>query len=107
MASTVWRLGDRSEPPSQRSADYETTSLAAMQATGKPAWAALSTSGLRSLDLPHAVREVIVLADGDEPGAAAAQDCAKRCNAKGEAFGSPARQAAWISTICSRPATPF
>ena len=28
------------------------TCLAAMQATGKPAWAALSTSGLRTLDLP-------------------------------------------------------
>jgi putative DNA primase/helicase len=29
------------------------TCLAAMQTTGKPAWAALSTSGLRSLDLPR------------------------------------------------------
>ena len=28
------------------------TCLAAMQATGHPAWAALSTSGLRALDLP-------------------------------------------------------
>ena len=42
------------------------TCLAAMQATGQPAWAALSTSGLRTLDLPDAVRNVIVLADGDE-----------------------------------------
>ncbi|MFG1288424.1 DUF7146 domain-containing protein [Xanthobacter versatilis] len=54
------------------------TCLAAMQATGKPAWAALSTSGLRSLDLPRDVREVIVLADGDAPGEAAAQACARR-----------------------------
>jgi DNA primase len=54
------------------------TCLAAMQASGHPAWAALSTSGLRSLDLPHAVRDVIVLADGDDPGEAAAQDCAWR-----------------------------
>jgi putative DNA primase/helicase len=52
------------------------TALSAMQATGQPAWAALSTSGLRALDLPHDIREVIVLADGDEPGAAAARDCA-------------------------------
>ena len=44
------------------------TCLAAMQATGQPAWAALSTSGLRSLDLPANVRDVIVLADGDEAG---------------------------------------
>jgi DNA primase len=54
------------------------TCLAAMQASGNPAWAALSTSGLRSLDLPVAIRDVIVLADGDEPGEAAAQHCARR-----------------------------
>jgi putative DNA primase/helicase len=41
------------------------TCLAAMQATGNAAWAALSTSGLRSLDLPRDIRDVIVLADGD------------------------------------------
>ena len=54
------------------------TCLAAMQATGHPAWAALSTSGLRTLDLPVCVRDVIVLADGDDPGEAAARDCALR-----------------------------
>jgi putative DNA primase/helicase len=59
------------------------TCLAAMQATGKPAWAALSTSGLRMLDLPDAVRNVIVLADGDEPGEAAASDCAWRWKREG------------------------
>lgn len=59
------------------------TVLAAMQASGKPAWAALSTSGLRSLDLPNAVRDVIVLADGDEPGEAAAQHCARRWTSEG------------------------
>jgi putative DNA primase/helicase len=52
------------------------TCLAAMQATGRPAWAALSTSGLRALDLPHDISDVIVLADGDEPGEAAACECA-------------------------------
>jgi hypothetical protein len=59
------------------------TCLAAMQASGKPAWAALSTSGLRSLDLPNAVRDVIVLADGDEPGEAAARHCAQRWQREG------------------------
>ena len=59
------------------------TCLSAMQATGHPAWAALSTSGLRSLDLPRDVRDVIVLADGDEPGEAAAQDCALRWKREG------------------------
>jgi putative DNA primase/helicase len=59
------------------------TCLAAMQATGNGVWAALSTSGLRSLDLPRDVRDVIVLADGDEPGEAAAQDCARRWKREG------------------------
>jgi putative DNA primase/helicase len=54
------------------------SSLAGMQASGHPAWAALSTSGLRALDLPSEVREVIVLADGDDAGEAAAKDCALR-----------------------------
>ena len=60
------------------------TCLAAMQASGRPAWAALSTSGLRALDLPHAVRDVIVLADGDDPGEAAAQECAWRWKREGQ-----------------------
>ncbi|MGD9885633.1 MAG: toprim domain-containing protein, partial [Reyranella sp.] len=59
------------------------TSLAAMQASGHPAWAALSASGLRSLDLPKDVRDVIVLADGDEAGEAAARDCAFRWKRQG------------------------
>jgi putative DNA primase/helicase len=54
------------------------TCLAAMQATGNATWAALSTSGLRALDLPEDVRDVIVLADGDDAGEAAARDCAWR-----------------------------
>jgi len=59
------------------------TCLAAMQASGHPAWAALSTSGLRALDLPKDVRNVIVLADGDEAGEAAARDCALRWKRQG------------------------
>jgi putative DNA primase/helicase len=58
------------------------TCLAAMQATGNPTWAALSTSGIRSLDLPK-VRNVIVLADGDDAGEAAARDCAWRWKREG------------------------
>jgi putative DNA primase/helicase len=54
-----------------------------MQATGHAAWAALSTSGLRTLDLPIAVRDVIVLADGDEPGEVAARECAWRWKREG------------------------
>ena len=59
------------------------TCLAAMLASGHPAWAALSTSGLRGLDLPKDVRDVIVLADGDEAGEAAARDCAVRWKREG------------------------
>lgn len=54
------------------------TCLAAMQATGEPAWAALSAAGLRALDLPSDVRQVTILADGDDPGEAAAQEAARR-----------------------------
>lgn len=59
------------------------TCLAAMQQTGNPAWAALSASGLRALDLPETVREVIVLADGDDAGEAAACDCGRRWEREG------------------------
>ena len=59
------------------------TCLAAMLATGYPAWAALSTSGLRGLDLPKDVRDLIVLADGDEAGDAAAEVCALRWKRQG------------------------
>ena len=57
--------------------------LAAMQATGRSAWAALSTSGLRALDLPVEVDEVTVLADGDDPGEAAAHEAALRWKRQG------------------------
>jgi putative DNA primase/helicase len=59
------------------------TCLAAMQASGRPAWAALSTSGLRALDLPNDVRDVIVLADGDDAGGAAARAAALRWKSEG------------------------
>ena len=59
------------------------TCLAAMQATGLSAWAALSTSGLCALHLPADIREVIVLADGDDPGEAAALDAARRWKREG------------------------
>jgi hypothetical protein len=54
------------------------TCLAAMQESGHPAWAALSTSGLRTLDLPPGIVDIIVLADGDDPGEAAALEAGQR-----------------------------
>jgi hypothetical protein len=59
------------------------TCLSVQQATGRPSWAALSTSGLRSLELPSDVRDLIILADGDGPGEAAARDCALRWKHQG------------------------
>jgi putative DNA primase/helicase len=59
------------------------TCMAAMYATGYPAWSALSTSGLRGLGLPKDVCDVIVLADGDEAGEKAARDCAQRWKREG------------------------
>ncbi len=59
------------------------TCLAAMHATGKPAWAALSTSGMHALELPRAIHNVVVLADGDDAGEAAACDCAWRWQCEG------------------------
>jgi hypothetical protein len=59
------------------------TCIAVMQQTGQPAWAALSTSGLRTLELPIGVSDIIVLADGDDPGEAAALDCALRWKREG------------------------
>jgi hypothetical protein len=59
------------------------TTLAAMKATSLPGWAALSTSGLRSLNLPPNVRTVTILADGDAAGEAAAQAAALRWRREG------------------------
>lgn len=48
-----------------------------------PAWAALSTSGLHTLMLPDDVRNVVIAADPDPPGEAAAQAAAARWTAEG------------------------
>jgi putative DNA primase/helicase len=58
------------------------TGLSLMQATGLPVWAALSTWGLRSLELPRSVTAVIVVADGNDPGEAAAVAAAQRWKAE-------------------------
>jgi phage/plasmid primase-like uncharacterized protein len=51
-----------------------------------PAWAAVSAGNLRdSLALPSSVREVVIAADHDPPGLAAAQAAAARWKAEGRA----------------------
>jgi len=59
------------------------TTLSAMLASGLPGWAALSTGGLRSLTLPPDAAEIIIAADHDPPGIAAAEDAARRWTAEG------------------------
>ena len=81
------------------------TCLAAMQATGRPAWAALSTSGLRTLDLPVEVRDVVVLSDGDEPGEAAALYAARRWRREGRCvrIARPPRGMDFNDVLLGRP----
>ncbi len=54
------------------------TALSVLQASGKPVWACLSTSGLKSVLLPPEVATVTIAADGDEPGITAAEEAASR-----------------------------
>ena len=48
------------------------TCLSVMQERRLPAWAALSTSGLRSLELPAHIEDIVIAADGDAAGEDAA-----------------------------------
>jgi hypothetical protein len=61
------------------------TCLAAMQATGLPGWAGLSTSGLVALILPPLVQTVVIVADNDPNGAGerAARKAETRWRAEG------------------------
>jgi putative DNA primase/helicase len=75
-AGAVVRLGGQGQP--LLIGEGVETSLSAMQATGHRTWAALSTSGLRGLNLPNGERDIIILADADKAGEAAAKDSARR-----------------------------
>jgi len=59
------------------------TVLSVNVATGLPALAALSTTGMLNLELPPEVRDIIIAADPDEPGRAAASRAAARWRAEG------------------------
>jgi hypothetical protein len=59
------------------------SALSCVQALGMPAWAALSTVGVKLLELPTHVQRVTVFADGDDHGEGldAAHEAALRwCN---------------------------
>jgi hypothetical protein len=61
------------------------STLTAIQATGLPAWSALSASGLITLVVPPAVRNVMIVADNDASGVGrrAAEAAAQRWRRKG------------------------
>lgn len=90
-AAGVWRRRDRAMLGRAAGAavlmvaEGIETALSATQATEMPAWAALSTSGMRALALPSIVRRIIILADNDENGAGerAARAAAQRWLAEG------------------------
>ena len=54
------------------------TGLSVLQASGRPTWVTLSTSGLKAIILPPEVRTVVIAADGDEPGEKAAEEAGGR-----------------------------
>jgi hypothetical protein len=59
------------------------TGLSLAQLTGMPVWAALSTSGMRAIILSPHIRDVVIGADHDEPGIAAANVLRSRLLAEG------------------------
>jgi phage/plasmid primase-like uncharacterized protein len=61
------------------------TALSAMQATDIPTWAALSTSGMRTVVVPSDALDIVILADNDTNGAGkeAAEALAARLNRSG------------------------
>lgn len=59
------------------------TCLSVMQEAELPVWAALSTSGIKSLELPDTVKNVTIIADADEAGERAAIEAGLRWKAAG------------------------
>lgn len=56
----------------------ETCLSVAQECPDLPVWAALSTSGLKTVVVPDAVNEIVILADNDVPGEMAAKEAATR-----------------------------
>lgn len=61
------------------------TALSAGQMWEVPTWAALSTTGLKALNLPGSVMRITIFADGDRSGIEAARDAASRWRGEGRA----------------------
>jgi putative DNA primase/helicase len=65
------------------------TGLTALYADGRPVWAALSACGIKSLELPPNIREIVVLADPGVAGESAARAASRRWLKEG-------RRAGWV-----------
>jgi len=86
------------------------TCLSGAQLSRLPAWAALSTTGVKSLDLPPVVREAVILVDRGRPGEAAATAAATKWKAEDRtvrlAFPPPSH-GDWNDALVARnPRTP-
>lgn len=61
------------------------STLSAMQIFEQPGWAALSAGNLEYVMLPEQVRSIVIVADRDQPGLAAAHRAKNRWRAEGRA----------------------
>ena len=61
------------------------STAAAMALFDAPGWAALGTGGLRNVELPRCIRDVVIAADRDAGGLRAAAALARRLEAEGRA----------------------
>ncbi len=61
------------------------TALAVHELSGLPTWATISSSGMKRLELPETIREVVIAADPDEAGRNAARTLAERLTGEGRA----------------------
>ena len=88
------------------------TGLAVQEATGLPVWAALSTSGLKSVKLPAGIKTVHIFADrdpedpktGKRPGEDAAYQLAERLVGEGRTVyvhvpGNPGDKLDWLDVL--------
>ena len=80
------------------------TCLSVLQVSGRAVWAALSTSGMKALELPEIVCEITVIADADEAGEEAALFAGRRWReVRARSYRqdrSTKSQAALTSTTC-------
>lgn len=81
-SGAVW-LGGRDIPTKVAISEGIETALSVMQATGICALATLGTELMKAVIVPPEVKEVVIAADGDEPGEQAARKLATRLVSEG------------------------